>query len=167
VNIRLEELLLPLLEQFDSRATSQGITFQAQLLPDLSVRGDPIHLRRLFSNLLDNAIAYTETGGRISLTVRKLKRKAIVSVEDTGIGIPPEHHTSIFQWFWRTEPARPQQKGLGLGLAIAQAIAKQHGGEIVVKSQVNVGSSFQVSLPLFDFKNYSQMPVSTTFKTFQ
>ena len=149
VNIRLEELLLPLLEQFDARATSQGITFHAQLLPGLSVRGDPIHLSRLFSNLLENAIAYTQTGGSISLAVRKSKRKAIVSVEDTGIGIPPEHHASIFQWFWRSEQAQQQQKGLGLGLAIAQAIVKQHGGEIAVKSQVNVGSCFQVSLPLF------------------
>lgn len=148
VNIRLEELLLPILEQFDARATSQGIAFQAQLLPGLSVRGDPIHLSRLFSNLLENAIAYTEKGGSISLAVRKSKRKAIVSVEDTGIGIPPEHHASIFQWFWRSEQAQQQQKGLGLGLAIAQAIVKQHGGEIAVKSQVNVGSCFQVSLPL-------------------
>jgi two-component system, OmpR family, manganese sensing sensor histidine kinase len=149
VNIRLEELLLPLLEQFDNRATSQGITFQAQLLPGLSVRGDPIHLSRMFSNLLDNAIAYTETGGSISLTVRKFKCKAIISVEDTGVGIPPEHHASIFQWFWRSEQAQQQQKGLGLGLAIAQAIAKQHGGEISVKSQANVGSCFQVTIPLF------------------
>lgn len=149
VNIRLEELLLPLLEQFDARATSQGITFQAQLLPGLSVRGDPIHLSRLFSNLLENAIAYTETGGSISLAVHKYKRKAVISVEDTGVGIPPEHHASIFQWFWQSEQAQQQQKGLGLGLAIAQAIVKQHRGEITVKSQVNVGSCFQVSLPLF------------------
>lgn len=148
VNIRLEELLLPLLEQFDAQATSQGIAFQAQLLPGLTVRGDPIHLSRLFSNLLDNALSYTSKGGSISLTVCKFKRKVIISIEDTGVGIPPEHHASIFQWFWQSEQAQQQQKGSGLGLAIAQAIAKQHGGEIAVKSQVNVGSCFRVSLPL-------------------
>jgi signal transduction histidine kinase len=149
IKVDLDELLLPLLEQFDPQAQSKGIAFQAQLLPHLSIKGDPVHLSRLFSNLLDNALNYTATGGKVTVTLHKFKRKAIVSIEDTGIGVPSEHYASIFQWFWRSEQAQVRQpKGWGLGLAIARAIAKQHGGEITVKSQVNIGSRFQVSLPL-------------------
>ena len=73
----------------------------------------------------------------------------IVSVEDTGIGIAPEHISLVFNRFFRADKARNRRsEGLGLGLAIAQAIAQSHGGEIIVSSQLGVGSCFQVRLPV-------------------
>lgn len=145
----LNDLLQALIEQFELQAHSKSITFKVNLAPDLSVKGDTVQLERLFSNLLENAIKYTLLGGNITISMRRVKLQAIVSVEDTGIGIPAECQPMVFQRFWRSDQARiQQQEGLGLGLAIAQAIAKQHGGEIIVSSQEGVGSLFQVRLPI-------------------
>ena len=81
--------------------------------------------------------------------LNKQNRFAVVRVEDSGIGIPQEYLPFVFQRFWRSDKAQSQQKdGLGLGLAIAQTIAHRHQGEIKVTSQLGVGSSFQVCLPL-------------------
>jgi two-component system, OmpR family, manganese sensing sensor histidine kinase len=149
LQISLDQLLQALIEQFELQARKKQITVQAQLLPDLSMRGDANQLTRLFSNLLENALKYTEGGGCITVSVEQLKRNAIVQVEDTGIGIPSEYQPFVFQRFLRSEQSLVQQQdGLGLGLAIAQAIAKQHGGEISVSSQVGIGSIFRVRLPL-------------------
>ena len=147
--LTLSELLVPLAEHFQALARNQGIEFQTQLLDGLTIRGDASQLSRVFSNLLENALKYTETGGKISLYLEKSKQRAIVSIEDTGIGIAPEQVPFIFQRFWRAEQARrTQEEGLGLGLAIVDALIKQHKGKIIVNSKVNVGTCFKVYLPL-------------------
>ena len=147
--VSLDELLRTLAEQFEPIAQLKGITFSKKLPSGLSVKGDATQLSRLFSNLLENALKYTEAGGSVTLSLEKSKRSAIICVKDTGIGIAPEYLPFVFQRFWRSEPARSQQQeGLGLGLALAQALARQHGGEITVSSKVGVGSCFRVRLPL-------------------
>ncbi len=147
--LALSELLLPLVEHFQALASDKGIEFQTQLLEDLAIKGDPSQLSRAFSNLLENALKYTETGGKVSLYLEQSKQRVIVYIEDTGIGIATEQLPLIFQRFWRTERARrQQQEGLGLGLPIVQAIIKQHGGKISVNSELNVGTCFKVYLPL-------------------
>jgi signal transduction histidine kinase len=145
--ILLNELLQDLAEQFQLQAKRKKINFQVRLSAELWVKGDRNQLNRLFINLLENACKYTPEEGRVTLSLKKLRQNLIVLVEDTGIGIAPEQLPFVFQRFWRAKSAR-QQEGLGLGLAIAQSIAKLHGGEITVKSQIGIGTSFQVRLPL-------------------
>jgi two-component system, OmpR family, manganese sensing sensor histidine kinase len=138
--------LLPLLEP---QAQEKGIALKTDLLPDVMVMGDEAKLTRLFSNLLENALQYTSSGGRVTLSMKRSNKYVITSVEDTGIGIAPERLRFVFQRFWRADRARSYRAGgLGLGLAIAQAIAQQHNGEITVTSKVGVGSCFRVRLPI-------------------
>ena len=149
VPIPLDELLRTLLLHFDSMASAKNITLAADLTTGPEVKGDPSQLHRLFSNLLDNAIKYTEIGGRVSLSLRESRGLAVVTVADSGIGIPAEYLPFVFQRFWRSQQRKTQQEqGLGLGLAIAQTIVEQHGGKISVSSQVGVGTRFQVCLPI-------------------
>lgn len=149
LTICLYQMLNELVEQFKPQAENREIDFDAHLLAGVFVKGDPHQLSRLFSNLLENAFKYTAQGGRVDLFLEKNNRFAIVRVKDTGIGIPQEYLPFIFQRFWQSDQAKYQQKdGLGLGLAIAQTIAHRHQGEIQVKSQVGVGSTFEVYLPL-------------------
>jgi signal transduction histidine kinase len=147
--VALDTLLKTLVERFEPQAQVKGIHFQKQVPDDLAVMGNANQLERLFSNLLENALKYTEKGGRVTVSVNKYRQNAIISVKDTGMGIPPEYLPFIFQRFCRAEQARAKEEdGFGLGLAIAQTIAKQHGGEITVNSQLGFGTCFQVRLPL-------------------
>jgi len=113
------------------------------------VQAEAAQLRRLFSNLLENALQYTPKGGSVSVDLTVQGAIALVKVGDTGIGIAPDQISLIFHRFWRAELARSHREtGTGLGLAIAKAIAQTHGGEITVTSQVGVGTCFTVKLPL-------------------
>jgi heavy metal sensor kinase len=115
----------------------------------LPVRGDRVRLRQLFLNILDNALRYTPAGGTITASVVRKDDQAVVSVGDTGIGIPEEHLPFIFDRFYRVDKARTSREGgTGLGLAIATSIAKMHGGTIEVESAVGTGTTFRVRLPL-------------------
>ena len=147
--ISLAQLLGDLQERFEPFAQAKGISFQAQLPSGLSIKGNLEQLSRLFSNLLDNALKYTEAGGSITISLNQSRGSAVVSVEDTGIGIPHECLPFVFRRFWRSKQTRAQQEeGSGLGLAICKVIVQQHGGEIAVSSKEGVGTCFQVSLPL-------------------
>lgn len=147
VSIPLDELLEDLVDLLQPQADVKGIILKSEIPEEVFVNGNPVELKRLFSNLLENALQYTPTGGTVSVGVVRRDRFVFVSVNDTGIGIAPEDIPLVFNRFWRADKARSHREGgLGLGLAIAAAIAHTHGGEITVKSQVGVGSSFQVRL---------------------
>lgn len=113
------------------------------------VMGDPLELRRVFNNLIGNAIKFTDTGG---IEIRILEKSAnsqdkgwvIVEVEDTGYGIAPEDQTSIFERF---RQGRNKRSGSGLGLHLSSRIVEAHGGKIVLTSQPGQGSIFTVTLP--------------------
>ncbi len=146
--ISLNQILQNLLELLEPFAQDKEVTLQSQWLATVSVLGDESQLSRLFCNLLENAIQYTPTKGKVDLILAKTNRFAIVSVKDTGIGIEREQLPFVFDRFWRADKARSRREGgTGLGLAIAAAIAQRHGGKITVTSQVGVGSCFQVRLP--------------------
>lgn len=148
-SVFLGEVLADLWEFLEPQAQAKNITVRSQLLTGISVKGEAAQLRRLFSNLLDNALKYTQTGGSVLLSMTKDQQFVVVRVEDTGMGIAAENLPFIFQRFWRSDRARSRRvEGSGLGLAIVQAIAQQHGGKITVSSQVGIGSCFQVYLPL-------------------
>jgi signal transduction histidine kinase len=147
--IPIDEILEDLLTRLQPQAIAQNITLTAAGITPTWISGSGNSLYRLFANLLENALQYTPSGGKISLSLRKTRSEAWVAVEDTGIGIDPDHLPRVFDRFWRADRARSHRAGgAGLGLAIAQAIAQTHGGEITVTSQVGVGSCFQVRLPI-------------------
>ena len=147
--LRLDELLLALIEKFELQAQNKKITLTMNLIPKVYIKGNTSQLSRLFTNLLENAIKYTRPGGRVTVLLQQSQQSAIVSVEDTGIGMEPEELSCVFQRFWRAERVKTQkEKGSGLGLAIAQSIALQHRGEITVNSQLGIGSCFRVRIPL-------------------
>ena len=101
-------------------------------------------------NLLGNAIRHTAEGGTISVGLAESKGGVVLSVADTGTGIPPEALPHLFERFYRVDKARSRADGgSGLGLAICRQIATSHGGTIEVRSRVGEGSTFRVTLPRF------------------
>jgi heavy metal sensor kinase len=128
---------------------NRGLELELQLNDSLVVRADKGLLRRLFLNLVDNAVRYTPEGGRVSIATAVRDHTALVSVSDTGIGIAPEHLPRIFDRFYRVDKARSRAEGgSGLGLAICKHIVEVHEGRIEVDSQEGRGTTFHVSLPL-------------------
>jgi signal transduction histidine kinase len=142
-------LLTELAQDVEALAHERGLRFSVGPMDSLTVRGDRVKLRQLFLNILDNAIRYTPSGGLISSSLVRRDGNAVASIVDSGIGIPAEHLPFIFDRFYRVDKARTYAEGgTGLGLAIAVSIAKMHGGEIEVESQVGGGTTFRVVLPL-------------------
>ena len=147
IAIPLDELLEDLADLFLPQATAKQIQLKHQLTPAW-VKADPAQLKRLFTNLLENALAYTASGS-ITLSSALEDDWVIVRITDTGIGIAPEDLPDVFNRFWRADQARSRREGgTGLGLAIVQAIVQSHRGKILVTSQLGVGSQFQVELPV-------------------
>jgi heavy metal sensor kinase len=148
-NIDLKESLADLATDIKVLCEEKSIDFKLNAEKHLAVKGDKYKLRELFLNLLDNAIRYTPRGGKISLTLKQEDNKAHIVVKDTGIGIPKEHITHIFERFYRVDKSRSRAEGgTGLGLSICQRIVELHGGAIKVESKVDEGSTFTVILPL-------------------
>ena len=104
-------------------------------------------IQRILSNLLDNAIKYTPSGGTVKVSLsEKDGREALVTVQDTGMGIPPDDLPHIFERFYRCDHSR-SQPGTGLGLSLARALARAHQGDITVTSTLGQGSTFTLTLP--------------------
>jgi two-component system, OmpR family, manganese sensing sensor histidine kinase len=113
------------------------------------VRGKGAELSRLFRNIIENALQYTPSGGTVSVTMLRERQNVSVEIKDTGVGIASENLASIFDRFWRADKARVRRAGgMGMGLAIARAIAEHHQGKISVMSQVGIGSCFTIKLPM-------------------
>jgi len=111
-------------------------------------RGDAHRLQEVLQNLLDNAVQYTPAGGRIVVQARAGEQELVITVADTGIGIPQADQERIFERFYRVDVARSREAGgTGLGLAIAKHIVEAHGGRIWVESTVGQGSDFHFSIP--------------------
>lgn len=116
---------------------------------NIFMNGDPMHLRRLFFNLISNAIKYTASEGRINIAMKTEGLKVYVAITDNGEGITEENQTKIFTKFFRVRrESQSFETGTGLGLYIAMTIAKAHQGNIEVKSELSKGSTFTVVLPL-------------------
>jgi len=148
-NVNVKDLITELSSDMEALAQEKNVAFSLGPMEDLTVKGDRLKLRQLFLNILDNAVRYTPGGGAVSSTLVRKNGSALVSISDTGTGIPAEDLPYIFDRFYRVDKARSRAEGgLGLGLAIASSIAKLHGGGIDVESQVGKGSTFHITLPL-------------------
>lgn len=132
-----------------SRAEDRRIHLVVEGPPALGpVRADPVRLGRAINNLVDNALTYTEPGGRIVLAGAPTGDGRVrLSVSDTGIGIPAEHVPHVFDRFFRV-PGREQAPGTGLGLAIVREVIEAHGGEVACVSELGRGTTFHLTLPL-------------------
>jgi signal transduction histidine kinase len=129
-------------------AGTRGLSLQTQIEEDLNVRGDRDRLRELLVVLLDNAVKYTNGGGRVELAARRDQKKAVITVSDTGRGIPAESLPHLFDRFYRVDKARARESGgAGLGLAIARHIVDAHGGSINIESAIGQGTKVTVELP--------------------
>ena len=116
----------------------------------LWIEGDATHLRRVFFNLIHNAVKFTPSGGDIKILTEVADNHVFVFIKDTGVGIAPENQFKIFEKFYRVRLAQQKAiEGNGLGLNMAKVIVKAHKGEVVFESATNIGSTFKVSLPLF------------------
>lgn len=146
--VRLDRLVAEEVDRLGSQAKEAGVTVDVQAGP-AAVRGSEKDLALLARNLLDNAIRYTPRGGRVKVGVEAGDAEAVLSVSDTGVGIPTRDLPRVFERFYRVDRARSRETGgTGLGLAIARHVAEQHGGRIRAESELGQGSIFRVTLPL-------------------
>ena len=138
------------LETTSLKAGRKQIALEAQIPSTLPlVRGDAGLLREVLQNLLDNAVQYTPQGGRIQVLLTVGARDVVITIADTGIGIPLADQERIFERFYRVDAARSREAGgTGLGLSIAKHIVEAHGGRLWVESEVGSGSRFSFSVPL-------------------
>ena len=147
----LNDIIEDLIEEFAAMAISSDVILKSEIRinKEINIIGNTEQLYRLFSNLIVNAIQYTLPGGEVTVILDKYETEAEVRVKDTGIGIPKNELSNVFDRFYRVNSDRSRHTGgSGLGLAIAKAIVVSHHGSLEVESEVGKGSTFIVILPL-------------------
>lgn len=144
------ELVLPL-------ANTQNVTIHCDL-PLIKCSGDPEHFAQVITNLLTNAIQYNKPGGEVRISAQSLDEKTIVTVSDTGVGIPTEDLPRVFERFYRADKSRASGHS-GLGLAICKAIVEAHGGDIQLRSDAGKGTEIQIRLPLTNSQKTTSAPL--------
>lgn len=148
--VSIAAIIDPCMDVSRIKADQKGLLLKAEYNADLPpLSGDLRALQEILQNLLDNAVHYTPPGGKILVKAVEEGPEAIISVSDTGIGIPKADQERIFERFYRADAARSRESGgTGLGLSIVKHLVESHGGRIRVESEVGQGSTFYVHLPL-------------------
>ena len=159
---RLHQLVRETFNALASKAETCGVALVNEVGAEAVVRADPRRLEQVLINLVDNAIKFSRRGGAV--VVRHGRGECdLITVEDTGEGIPAEHLPRIFERFYRVDRARSRELGgTGLGLAIVKHLVRAHGGEVGVRSEVNGGTTFTIELPRDAPADGGQTYVSTT-----
>ena len=149
VRVDLSELAATTVEQMRLLAEDKQLSVQCEVNESVQVEGDRSRLKQVVVNLLDNAIKYTPEGGSVRVGVKTSEGSALIEVEDSGVGIPPDALPHIFERFYRVDKARSRQMGgSGLGLSIVKSICAAHGGTIEAGGTNGRGTCFRVALPL-------------------
>ncbi|SPQ01149.1 putative Multi-sensor signal transduction histidine kinase [Candidatus Sulfobium mesophilum] len=144
----VSHILQNIVERLKYRALAAGITIFESYQDGIEMRGDLELLEQAFSNIIENAINYTTSGGTIAVNSKKEDDKIIISINDTGIGIPEEEVPHLFERFYRVNKERSRKSGgTGLGLSITEWVVHAHDGNIEVKSSLGVGSEFITTFP--------------------
>jgi signal transduction histidine kinase len=151
MQLRLEPCNLPDLigqsvELYEDLAEERGVRIEAAAVEPLTVWVDRNRMRQVLANLLDNAVKYTPHGGRIEIAARRDGPDAVLSVSDTGVGIPPDELPHIWSRLYRGDKSR-STRGLGLGLSLVKAIVEAHRGRVDARSEPGDGSRFIIRLP--------------------
>jgi signal transduction histidine kinase len=144
-------LLNNILTTFEPLAREKGLYLSVSAADDLpDLVADPARLRQIVTNLVDNAVKFTKAGSvTVEVGFDDLSRTVSISVADTGIGIPPDQHETVFEEFRQVDSSPTREYGgTGLGLAITRRLARMHGGDVQVESEFGKGSRFTVTLPL-------------------
>jgi two-component system, OmpR family, phosphate regulon sensor histidine kinase PhoR len=147
---KLRELVEEVYDSLEQEFVKREVSFENLVSEDFKIFADRQKLFLLLRNLIDNAVKYNKRGGKVRVLAKKEGNKQILEVEDTGIGIPPEHVPFIFERFYRIDKGRSKEMGgTGLGLSIVKHIVFLHGGEIRVHSKPGEGSRFSVIIPMY------------------
>ncbi len=145
----LREQLTAAINDFSDRFNEKKIGLEIGPIEDALVNTDPQSLQCILANLLENALKYTEPGGKVTLSSKLNINEARIIVNDTGIGIPPEDLAKIYDRFYRVDKSRSRSSGgAGLGLSIVKAIAERDGGTVMADSTLGKGSQFIVTFPI-------------------
>ncbi len=137
------------IHMLEGTAATRSQTLKARVVPGITVSGDPAKLKQITTNLIDNALKYSQDHTEVTVSLHISGKKAILEVEDHGVGISQEDLKHIFERFYRVDKARSRDTGgTGLGLSIVRQLVTLHGGDIDVLSHPGKGSVFIVSLPL-------------------
>ncbi|VBB46117.1 Signal transduction histidine kinase [uncultured Desulfatiglans sp.] len=143
----VNELIERVVELYEVVAEEKGIEVSVSAPADLVLTADQTRVGQALANLLDNALKYTTDGGKIHLEARVENDEMVIGITDTGVGIPEENLSKIWDRLYRGDKSR-SQKGLGLGLSLVKAIVEAHKGRIQVDSRTDRGSSFTIFLPI-------------------
>jgi len=147
--VSLADVLEKVAPLFQKEAEAKGLAWAVEVGARPVVRADPDQMAQVWSNLISNAVKYTPAGGRVRIALEERDGWAIGTVEDSGIGIPPQDLGRIFEEFYRTPQAKEvAPRGTGLGLPLVKEILEAHGGSIAVESEVGRGSRFVFRLPV-------------------
>jgi signal transduction histidine kinase len=147
--IRLKVVVDEALSLYADEAEDRGVTLQSTVADEVLVFGDHTRLRQVAANLVENAVKYNRDGGSVRVALAGDEDRVVLSVTDTGIGIPSESIPRVFERFYRVDKGRARgEGGTGLGLALVKHAARLHGGRVDLASQLGVGSTFKVHLPL-------------------
>jgi signal transduction histidine kinase len=144
--VSLSNIIAEMVDLYSYVAEGKNIVIHTLFPEELNLTGDRNRLQQALSNLLDNALKYTHDGGRIDIEALERDRQIIITMKDTGIGIPPEELPKIWDRLYRVDKSR-STRGLGLGLSLVKAIVRAHNGHIEVSSEPDVGSLFAIYLP--------------------
>ena len=145
VVIQIDRLVHDVSEDFDEMFKNKGIELAITKTQPTTIMGDSDQLKRLLTNLLQNAMRYTDPGGKVNISIDTFGRYARLVISDSGIGIPPESVPKIFDRFYRVDKSRSRAAGGGgLGLSIVRAIVETHKGKIEVTSELNKGTTFTI-----------------------
>jgi two-component system phosphate regulon sensor histidine kinase PhoR len=147
---KLRELVEEVYDSLEQEFVKREVSFENLVSEDFKMFADRQKFFLLLRNLIDNAVKYNKRGGKVRVLAKKEGNKQVLEVEDTGIGIPPEHVPFIFERFYRVDKGRSKEMGgTGLGLSIVKHIVFLHGGEIKVHSKPGEGSRFSVIIPIY------------------
>ncbi|MGD8760170.1 MAG: ATP-binding protein, partial [Anaerolineales bacterium] len=148
--VPVQDVIREVIDAFRPQAVNKRINLEAVIEEgNQPIEADATLLRQSIANLVDNAIKYTPQEGRVTVRAFQTEDRQIIRVEDTGIGVAPADQARLFERFYRARRAETlQERGSGLGLAIVKSVVEQHGGKVSVESELGVGSSFILELPM-------------------
>jgi len=146
--VEFANLVGAVFSDLSAKAKARSVTLKNEVREGTQINADPIRLEQMLTNLIENAIKFNRDNGSVIVSHRRSGERDLISVNDTGEGILPEHIGRIFERFYRADRARTSEVGgTGLGLAIVKHLAKLHGGEVSGRSELGIGSTFTIELP--------------------
>ncbi|MBX3076914.1 GHKL domain-containing protein [Candidatus Obscuribacterales bacterium] len=148
-NVPVKELAESVIAELGTIARERKIELVVQPIPDVMMYGHHESILEIFNNLIENAIKYSEEGGKVRIDVEQKDANLHITVADNGVGIPADSINNIFDRFYRVDKSRSRDVGgSGLGLSIVKAAVERHSGNVTVESEPGKGTTFRVTLPL-------------------